>query len=31
MKIKSMFIFQADIRNQIDLYFHLHIVFNLLS
>ena len=31
MKIKLMFTFQVDIRNQIDLYFYLHIVFHLLS
>ena len=28
MKIKSMFTFQIDIRNQIDLYFYLHSVFH---
>ena len=31
MKIKSMFTFEIDIWNQIDLYFYLNIVFNLLS
>ena len=31
MKIKSKFIFQIDIQNQIDLYFYLHIAFHLLS
>ena len=31
MKIKSMFTFQIDIRNQIDLYFYLNIIFSLLS
>ena len=30
MKIKSVFTFQIDIRNQIHLYFYLHTVFNLL-
>ena len=30
MKIKSVFTFQIDIRNQIHLYFYLHIVFHLL-
>ena len=31
MKIKSMFTFQIDIRNQIDLHFYLNIIFHLLS
>ena len=31
MKIKSKFIFQIDIQNQIDLYFYFHIAFHLLS
>ena len=31
MKIKSMFTFQIEIRNQIDLHFYLNIIFHLLS
>ena len=31
MKIKSVFTFQIDIRNQIDLHFYLNIMFLLLS
>ena len=31
MKIKSMFTFQIDIRNQIDLHFYFNIIFHLMS